>query len=141
MTATWALRLAVVLLFVALVLGFVANWIIAIVAALSTLPVLLLVAFRVQVDQNGMVIRSALFGIPFVTLPIDEIERAAILDVEPMKWGGWGYRGSLKLAGTAALVLRRGPGVHLTLEGDRVFVFTIDGNETAAGLLNAYGKH
>ena len=141
MTATWALWLAFVLLVVALVLGFVANWIIAIVVALSTLPVLLLVAFRVQVDQNGMVIRSALFGIPFVTLPIDQIERAAILDVEPMKWGGWGYRGSLKLAGTAALVLRRGPGVHLTLNGGRVFVFTIDGNETAAGLLNAYGRH
>ena len=141
MTATWALWLAIALLVIALVLAFVANWVIAVVVALSTLPVLLLVAFRVQVDQRGIVIRSALFGIPFVTLPIDEIERAAILDVEPMKWGGWGYRGSLKLAGTAALVLRRGPGVHLTLDGDRVFVFTIDGNETAAGLLNAYGKH
>jgi hypothetical protein len=53
-----------------------------------------------------------------------------------MQWGGWGYRGSLKLMKQAAVVLRAGPGLRLDMTGGRVFVVTIDDPGTAAALLN-----
>jgi len=57
--------------------------------------------------------------------------------VRPMKWGGWGYRGSLKLMNQAALVHRAGPGIRLDLDGGKIFVVTIDEPEQPVALLNA----
>jgi hypothetical protein len=53
-----------------------------------------------------------------------------------MEHGGWGYRGSLKLFGRAAVVLRGGEGLQLDLADDKVLTITVDNAEEGAGLLN-----
>jgi hypothetical protein len=65
-----------------------------------------------------------------------DVVQAEAIDIRPLEWGGWGYRGSLRLMGRAAVVLRAGPGVRLELRGGRVLAVTVDDAETAAGLLN-----
>ncbi|MCB9658902.1 MAG: hypothetical protein H6726_14720 [Sandaracinaceae bacterium] len=91
---------------------------------------------RVTVDEGGLTMRWGSFGLWRHSIPLAEITRAEAIDVEPMAWGGWGYRGSMFLMGKAAVVLRKGPGIRLELKGSRVFAVTVDDAETAAGLLN-----
>ena len=134
----WMLWLTATVLAIAVALAALAVWQVAAIMAISALPLLLFSAMRVQVDQDGLTVRSALLGFRFAKIKTEEVEQATVIDVEPMKWGGWGYRGSLKLAGTAAVVLRRGPGVHIKLTGDRVFVVTLDNPRGAAAVLNAH---
>ena len=59
-----------------------------------------------------------------------------VIDVRPGEWGGWGYRGSVKVFGRAAVVLRAGTGIRVDLVGGRAFAVTVDDAETGARLLN-----
>lgn len=133
----WMLWLTAGFLAAAVALLVFAGWVVGLITAASALPLLLFSAMRIQADNNGLVVRSALLGWRFARIKTKDIVQASVIDVEPMKWGGWGYRGSLKLAGTAAVVMRRGPGLHLQLTGDRVFVVTMDNPSGAAAVLNA----
>lgn len=133
----WMLWLTAGFLAAAVVLAIFAVWWTAFILLLTAVPLLLFSAMRVQADQHSLTVRSALLGVRFAKVKTADLEQASVIDVEPMKWGGWGYRGSLKLAGTAAVVMRRGPGVHLKLTGDRVFVVTLDNPRAAAAVLNA----
>ncbi|NNE96045.1 MAG: DUF1648 domain-containing protein [Acidimicrobiales bacterium] len=136
-SARWMLWLDAVLLVATAVLGVFAAWWVGLIMLVSAVPVLILSSFRVQADRKGLAVRSSLFGIRFARIELDEIERATVIDVEPMQWGGWGYRGSLKMMGSAAVVIRRGPGIHLQLSGKRSFVVTLDDPVTPAAILNA----
>ncbi len=73
---------------------------------------------------------------PGVRIPLDRIASARAIDLRPMRWGGWGYRGSLRFLGRAAWVLRAGPALELTLVDGRVFAVTIDGAGEAAAVVN-----
>lgn len=90
---------------------------------------------RVTVGSHGLTARSPI-GWPVVTIPIEEIESAEAATIEPMAWGGWGFRGSLRVLGRAAWVLRRGEGVVLHLSGGRSFAVTVDGADAAAEVVN-----
>lgn len=43
-----------------------------------------------------------------------------------MEMGGWGYRGSLKVLGRAALATRRGDALVLQIDQKKVFIVTVD---------------
>ena len=90
---------------------------------------------RLRVDSTGVVVRVGP-GLPTVRIPLGDIVGANCEHIEPNEWGGWGYRGSLRLMRRAAVVLRRGEGLVLTLEGDRKFAVTISDAADAAGLVN-----
>lgn len=91
---------------------------------------------RVAVDRFGVRVAYGPLRWPSTCIEIDRIHRAAAVDVRPRSWGGWGYRGSLRLMGKAAVVVRAGQGLRLDLEGDRFFLVTVDDADVAAGLLN-----
>ncbi len=133
----WALWAGAGLLAMTAVMIVAVGWRVA----LFMIPALVVVAVfstvQVSADRSGLTVRSGLFGVPYAKIDSAEIERVSVIDVEPMKWGGWGYRGSLKVLGQAAVVTRRGPGVRLDLTGDRTFVVTLDGAPAAASLLAA----
>ena len=74
---------------------------------------------------------------PKTSVGVDRISEASVIDVKPSQWGGWGYRGSLKLMKRAAVVHRAGPGIRLDLNDGKVFVVTVDNPETPVALLNA----
>lgn len=48
----------------------------------------------------------------------------------------FGYRGSLALFGAAAVILRPGPALRLTLRDGKTFLVTVDYAATGAALLN-----
>jgi Protein of unknown function (DUF1648) len=98
-------------------------------------------AIRVTVDRRGLAISWGPLGIPRTHIAIDRIASAAAIDIRPTEWGGWGYRGSLRLFGKAAAVLRRGPGIRVDLVDGRTFAVTVDHADVGAGLLNDLVAH
>lgn len=90
----------------------------------------------VSVDQRGLWVRWGSFGLWRTGVRLGDVVTAEAIEIQPLEWGGWGYRGSLRLMGRAAVVLRKGPGLRLQLRGDRVLAVTVDDADTAAGLLN-----
>ena len=101
------------------------------------LPLMTLAQVRVRVDRVGLRVTYGWLPWPRTSLSVDRIDVASVIDVRPSHWGGWGYRGSLKLADRAAVVLRAGPGIRLDLTNGKVFVVTIDDPDTGVALLNA----
>jgi hypothetical protein len=93
-------------------------------------------SIRVSADQRGLIVRWGPLGLPCTTIPLRDIVRVEAIDIRPMEWGGWGYRGSLRVLGRAAIVMRAGPGLRLDLTSGRVLAVTVDDPRTAAGLLN-----
>jgi hypothetical protein len=75
---------------------------------------------------------------PKVRIPLEKIEQVATLDIAPMKWGGWGYRGWLTIARQAALVIRKGEGIRCNLRNGKVFVVTVDDATTGAAVLEVH---
>lgn len=90
----------------------------------------LMVQFRrisITVDDTHLRTAFAWPGFIRVRIPLAEIERLEYVpDLRPVRYGGWGYRGSLRLLKKAAVVLRRGPGVIFALTGDRRYIVTVD---------------
>jgi hypothetical protein len=63
-----------------------------------------------------------------------------VIEVRPVQWGGWGYRGSVRVFKKAAVVLRKGPGLRLRLRNGAQFAVTVPGAEPAAALLNGWAQ-
>ncbi len=127
--------LAVLLVGVAVVVGGVVAALVLVVAGL----VVFFAAVRVGVSEHGVEIGLGWWGWPRRRIPLDEIMRAEVMDVEPLAMGGWGYRvvpGSM-LRGARAVVVRRGPGIRLVRGMRPDLVVTVDGAAQGAGLVNA----
>ena len=95
-----------------------------------------MVQFRritITVDDTHLRTAFAWPGFVRVRIPLAEIERLEYVpDLRPVRYGGWGYRGSLRVLKKAAVVLRRGPGVIFALTGDRRYIVTVDDAESLA---------
>lgn len=87
-------------------------------------------------DERGLRVLYGPARLPRQRIPLTRIAQASAIDVHPMAWGGWGYRGSLRLMRQAAVVLHSGPGLRLDLRDGKVFVVTVDDPHTAAAVLN-----
>lgn len=95
-----------------------------------------LATVRVTVDRRGLQVAYGPLHWPRTRFPAERIESADVIEVHPTQWGGWGYRGSIRLMKRAAVVLRRGPGLHLRLRDGSEFAVTVDHPEPGADLLN-----
>jgi hypothetical protein len=91
-------------------------------------------SLTVRVDDAGVRAHFGPLPWPAVRVGLDRIEAAEVREIEPMRWGGWGYRFSRR--GTA-LVVRRGPGLVLHRRGRSDLAITVDRAEEGAGLVNA----
>lgn len=101
--------------------------------ALAGVFVLTLVEIRVELTPEALRIRyGGPLRWPSQSIPLADVEAVEAIDVDPERYGGWGYRGSLRLYRRAALNLRRGPGLRLELRDHRVFVVTVDDAVTGA---------
>ena len=108
--------LAVVVLTGAIIVGFTSN--------------------RVEVGPAGLEVHSGVFPFLHVRFPLERIRHADAIDVNPWRWGGWGYRGSVRVFKRAAWILHRGEGIKLDLVGGGWFVVTVDDAATGAAALN-----
>lgn len=135
-SAQGLLVLGVVFVGMAVVLALLLPWPIGLILVLTALPVLALSRVVVRVDEEGLSVRYGFLGWPSTQIPIADITQASVITVRPTEWGGWGYRGSLKLMNQAAVVVRAGPGIRLDLHDGKVFVVTVNRPENGAALLN-----
>lgn len=121
-------------LFVLAVAVLVEIWALALVAVALAVLMLAMARFSVVVDRRGLTARSAL-GWPRITVPLDEVTQAEVVDVSPFpEFGGWGYR--VGRGGRVGIVLRSGPALQVERTGGRAFVVTVDDAATGAALLN-----
>ena len=111
-----------------------------VIAAVAPVVVVVLIAtwfssMHVAVSQQRVEVRSGLVAWPRIRLPLDSITSVIAEDLRPMRWGGWGYRGCIRLLERAAWILRAGPAIELQLTDGRRFAVTVDdAAEGAAGL-------
>jgi hypothetical protein len=87
---------------------------------------------RVIVDRRGLRLLAGPFSTPLKSVPLADIVTAEAVHIDPLKWGGWGYR---VIPGRSALVLRTGPGLVLRLRDGRRFAVTVDDPDTPAIVL------
>jgi len=107
----------------------------ALPAALLLLVYLAFGWIRVSVDARGLRIRYGLLPWPVTSVPLGDIRRVERIDLRPLQWGGWGYRGSRKAFRRAAVVLRGGDAIKLQLTDGSEFAVTVDDAATGAALL------
>jgi len=111
------------------------SWWFAVALTVVLVPVLVAAnAWTVTVDRRGLIARS-LLPRPRVIVPLDEIEDARVVTVEPLReFGGWGVRAGL--GGRVGVILRRGEALEVRRTGNRGVVVTVDDAATAAAVLN-----
>ncbi|QUW19687.1 hypothetical protein [Agrococcus sp. Marseille-Q4369] len=103
-----------------------------VVMAAAGLVLLAMARIRVTIDGDALRVRGALLPVPLRTIATDRIRAVDAAVIEPMHWGGWGYRG---LPGQVAIVLRSGPGIVVTTRDGSRFAVTVDGAEEGAAVL------
>lgn len=111
-----------------------AVWPAALAAGLAAIAVAWVHVVTVRVDDAGVAVSWGPAHWPRVRIHLADIASAETGDIEPLRWGGWGYRRSTK--GRAA-VARRGEGIVLTLRDGQRFAATVDRPQPAAELVNA----
>ncbi len=95
---------------------------------------------RVRIDRTGVCITYGRLGLVRQRVAISEVSHAETLELKPMEHGGWGYRGSLLLMKRAAVVVRAGSALRLTLRNGRHLTVTVDDPAEGAALLNGLVK-
>jgi len=106
-------------------------------SALSTVVGVMVVALgrvRLTVDRRGVRLVSSLLRVPLLRVALDDVRSAAAETVDPMSWGGWGWRFSRR---GRAYVSRRGPGLVVVRTDGRAAVVTIDDAAGAAAATRA----
>lgn len=134
--ARWVVALDTSLVVLGIVLVAAGQSFAGVVLAGSGLLTSPLASINVRADRRGLRIAYGPLRWPVQRIRLDRIERADVIDVRPMAWGGWGYRGSVKLFKRAAVVLRAGEGIQLSLHGGARFAVTIDDAATGVAVLN-----
>ncbi len=88
---------------------------------------------RVQIDERNVRIAFGPWGFPRMRVPLARVREARAIELAPLSWG---YRGSLRIGGRAAIIVRRGEAVELRLDGGEILSITVDDAATGAGLVN-----
>ena len=107
------------------------GWLLVAVALVVGVFGYLLSSLALRVQDERIVVAYGPFGWPRRVIGLGEIREVSTGQIEPMEWGGWGYRW-IPWAHASAAVIRRGPGVILGLEDGRRFVVTVDDAVAAA---------
>jgi len=89
---------------------------------------------RVTVDLRGLRALSATVGIRLVSVRLADATSARATILEPLRWGGWGYRMGPR---GRALVLRGGPAIVVTVRGGVEVAVTTPDAEQAVSVLRA----
>lgn len=115
--------------------GLLWSWIPIAVLALIGILVAGMTSWRVTADPGGLRV-VGLLGIPRLHVPVEDIERASVIEVDPLRdFHGWGLRWGRH--GRTGVVTRGGEALLVARRRSRDLVVTIDDARTGAALLNA----
>jgi hypothetical protein len=110
-----------------------AAWVLGAVLTLVGLLTLCFTSVRVTVAARGLTVGYGVLGLRLTRIPLRRIASSAVVQRTAFSFG---YRGSLLVFGSAAVALRRGPALRLTLLDGKTFLVTVDDAATGAALLN-----
>lgn len=131
--ATWPALTGTALLAAGALVGALGGvWVIAAALFAGAIATFQLSSVRVTVAARGLTVRYGPLGLRLTSIPLRRIERAEAVELRAFTFG---YRGSLAVFGSAAVILRRGPALALTLRDGKTFTVTVDDAATAAALL------
>lgn len=117
-------------------MGIVVSPWAGVLIALAGVLVLALIEIHVELTGDAVRVRySGPLRWPSTKIRLADVSTVEAIHIDPMRYGGWGYRGSLRLFRRAAVNLRRGPGLRFELRDGRVFVVTVDEPEAAVALI------
>lgn len=88
--------------------------------------------YQVTADWRGLRVVSSLSRIPLKRIQLEDIKTVEATELAPSEWGGWGYRIT---PGRSALILRKGPGLIVTMTSKKQFALTLDDPDVPAALL------
>lgn len=132
--APWAGPSAVLLVAAGAVTGTVTGeWVIGTVLLVIGVPLFAFTSVQVRVAARGVTVGYGPLGLRLTRFPLRRIVAAEAVN---RRSNGFGYRGSLLVLGAAAVILRPGPALRLTLRGGKTFFVTVDDADTGAALLN-----
>ncbi len=137
-------RLAVfgaVLLLGAVVMAVLGQYGGAVGTSIGGLVVIAFSSLYVAVGERGVVVSSGPLHWPSVRFTLDDVVSAGSIRFKPLVWGGYGYRGSVRLFHRAAWGLRAGPAIELQLRGGRRFAVTVDHADDGAAVINGLLAH
>jgi hypothetical protein len=112
------------------------GWLVAAVGVVVGVLAWLLSSLEVRLTAETFTVAFGLVGWPRRVIPLAQVAEASAIVVEPMEWGGWGYRW-IPWAHASAAVIRRGPGIALVLRDGRQFAVTVDDAVNGAKLTSA----
>jgi hypothetical protein len=112
------------------------GWLVAAVGVVVGVFGFLLSSLEVRVTEDTLTVAYGPFGWPRRVVELVDVADASAVLVEPMQWGGWGYRWNPRAHATAA-VIRQGPGIQLEFKDGRRFVVTVDDAVNGAKLTSA----
>ncbi|WP_067478623.1 DUF1648 domain-containing protein [Dietzia timorensis] len=111
-----------------ILVAFVDWWAVAITLVAGIIAIPLIAYLRVRIDQTAVTWAFG-FGLPRGSIALSDIESVEVIDINPMDFGGWGYR---LRAGTTGLIVRGGPGIRLNRTSGRSVVISLaEPNEAA----------
>ena len=101
------------------------GWFVVVVGVLVGVLGWLMSSLEVRVTDTQFVVAFGPVGRPRRTIALTDVRRADAVRIEPMEWGGLGYRW-IPGAKASAAVIRTGPGIVLSLADGRRFAVTVD---------------
>jgi hypothetical protein len=132
--AAWAIPVGLVLAAAGVAAGLATPaWPAAVICGVCGLAVLGFTSVRVTASARGVSVGYGPLGLRLTRIPLSSVTAAEAVRHTAFSYG---YRGSLSVLGAAAVVLRAGPALLLTLRGGKTFLVTVDDPETGAALLN-----
>ena len=134
------LGVGVLLMFVALGLGIEiavrgsgqpawTGWFVLVVGLICGITVWLMSSLTVTVTDDRFIVGFGPARWPRRVIDLHDVTAVEVILLEPMQWGGWGYRWNPWAKATAA-VIRKGPGIVLTMRDDRRFAVTVNDADT-----------
>lgn len=132
--APWAWAIAAALVAAGVAWTLDRQWLTGAVLLVIGILLSAFTSVRVTVAARGVSVGYGPLGLRLTRFALRRIVAA-----EALNWtssNSFGYRGNLLVLGAAAVILRRGPALRLTLRGGKRFLVTVDDAETGAALLN-----
>jgi hypothetical protein len=112
------------------------GWFVAAVGFAAGVLAWLVSSLEARLTPETFTVAFGPFGWPRRVIALADVAAASASVGEPMQWGGWGYRW-IPWARASAAVIRRGPGIALTLRDGRQFAVTVDDAVNGAKLTSA----
>lgn len=132
---------AVLVLGLAVYLGSTGEAIASVLCVVAAALVSAFSRITVMIDRRGVTVLYSRLRWPRTVVALGDVVDAEPTELSPATWGGWGYRGSRTAIKRAAVLIRGGPGLLVTIaDGTKLSVSVDDPESAVAALRELIGR-